>query len=205
MERLSKDINKIEKSVARYIYIKYIQEKGTAPALENGAARTDASSDAGSDAGSDASSDAGSDSNSDADDDEDTVEIELSKPKPKPKTKKARPKILDKAAYTAYQKNIFHQSRSCFTLNQDDLIREDIRIMTLADEAYEEHPSEFKVGDFELPPDVLRCSFIRKHHHRYYRCRNQIMNKDSDVCKKHENSENIYYDNYNDLLEKLIT
>jgi len=196
MERLSKDINKIENSVARYIYIKYIQERATVSEQANiDAARADVGSDASSDSNSDV----------DDDDDEDTVEIELSKPKPKPKTKVARPKILDKVAYTAYQKNIFHQSRSCFTLNQDDLIREDIRIMTLADEAYEEHPSEFKVGDFELPPDVLRCSFIRKHHHRYYRCRNQIMNKDSDVCKKHENSENIYYDNYNELLEKLIT
>ena len=76
--------------------------------------------------------------------------------------------------------------------------------MTLANEAYEENSREFKLGDFELPPDVLRCSFIRKHHHRYYRCRNPNMNKDSDVCKKHENSENIYYDNYNDLLEKII-
>jgi hypothetical protein len=180
MERLSQEINKIENSVARYIYIKYIQERDSrVPEQANSdAARADA---------------ARTDANN-----SETTEIELSKPKP-------RPKILDKAAYAAFQKNIFHQSRSCFTLNQDDLIREDIRIMALADEAYEEHPSNFKVGDFELPPDVLRCSFIRKHHHRYYRCRNQIMNKDSDICKKHENKENIYYDNYNDLLEKLIT
>ena len=114
-----------------------------------------------------------------------------------------KPKVLDKTAYTIYRKNIFHQSRSCFALNQNDLIREDIQIMTFADKAYEEHPDEFKVGDFDLPPNVLRCSFIRKHHHRYYRCKNKIMNNDTDICKKHENRENIYYDNYNDLLDSL--
>jgi hypothetical protein len=132
-------------------------------------------------------------------DDNKAKKLELSTPKHKPTI----PKVVDKVLYTIYCKNIFHQSRSCFTLNQNDLIREDIQIMTLADKTYAENPSAFKIGDFKLPPDVLRCSFIRKHHHRYYRCRNQIINKDSDICKKHENSENIYYDNYNDLLEAL--
>ena len=200
MDRLSKDINLLENSIAKYIYIKYIQERATAPEAPT---TVDIETSRGRDIDSSSSSD--------DDDDDETNEAELSNAKTKDKTKAktkakmARPKVLDKIAYAAYQKNIFHQSRSCFTLNQDEIIREDIRIMTLADKAYEEHPSNFTVGDFDLPPDVLRCSFIRKHHHRYYRCKNQIMNKDSDICKKHENCENIYYDNYNDLLEKLIT
>jgi hypothetical protein len=188
MEKLSRDINSLENSVAKYIYIKYIQEHALDQVFEN----------------KDSSSSSSSSSyDNDNNDNNDNNVVKPLKPKQKPNIKVARLKVLDKTAYTIYCKNIFHQSRSCFALNQDDLIREDIRIMRLADKAYEEHPVEFKVGDFELPPDILRCSFIRKHHHRYYRCRNQIMNKDNDICKKHENSENIYYDNYNDLLESL--
>jgi hypothetical protein len=199
MDRLSRDINRLENSVARYIYIKYIQDRAAEPTVEPTVVKDD-------------SSDGGSSSYSS--DDEAMEEVEdpqLPKSKPKPKLKAkaklkakvARPKVLDKVAYTIYRKNIFHQSRSCFALNQNDIIREDIRVMELADKAYEKHPNAFNVGDFELPPDVLRCSFIRKYHHRYYRCRNKIINKDSDICKKHENSENIYYDNYIDLLESL--
>ena len=184
MEKLNRDINSLENRVARYIFIKYIQERSLVPTLENEESSVSSCSN-----------------------DDDINVVESLKPntksKAKPKAKVDRPKILDKTAYTIYCKNIFHQSRSCFTLNQDELIREDIRIMELADKAYEEHPVAFKVGDFDLPPDVLRCSFIRKHHHRYYRCKNQIMNKDNDICKKHEKRENIYYDNYNDLLESL--
>jgi len=189
MEKLRRDINSLENSVAKYIYIKYIQERALDQVFEN------------KDSSSSSSSSSCSSSCSSSSSDNDDKVAEPLKPKQKPKIKVARPKVLDKTAYTIYCKNIFYQSRSCFALNQEDLIREDIRIMTLADKAYEEHPVEFKVGDFDLPPDVLRCSFIRKHHHRYYRCRNQIINKDK--CKKHENSENIYYDNYNDLLELL--
>lgn len=146
MDKLSQDINRLENNVARYIYIKYIQDKTIE--LSNA---TQESSDATTDANS--------------------------------KVKVVRPKVLDKFAYTIYRKNIFYQSRNCFALNQNDLIQEDIRIMKLADKAYEKHPANFKVLDFDLLPDVLRCSFIRKHHHRYYRCKNHIMNNDIDICK----------------------
>lgn len=204
MDKLSRDINILENRVARYIYIKYIQEP--APELlpypeladTNIILNTSRKSEL-----NEFSSNASS-STDDNDSDNELENDNASKVKNvKGKNKVLRPKVLDKLAYTLYRKNIFHQSRSCFTLNQNDLIREDIRLMTLADKAYEKHPEIFKTNDYELPPDVLRCSFIRKHHHRYYRCRKTIMNKDSDVCKTHEKSENIYYDNYNDLLESL--
>ena len=213
MDRVSRDINRLENSVARYIYIKYIQDRVADPVVEPVVEAVVEAVEAVVEPvvepvveeaeAKEESSDASSSSSSDDEAIEEAAKdiVEQPKIKTNAKAKVARPKVLDKVAYTIYRKNIFHQSRRCFALNQDEIIREDIRIMTLADKAYEKHPVEFKMGDFELPPDVLRCSFIRKHHHRYYRCRNQIMNKDSDICKKHENSENIYYDNYNDLLE----
>ena len=213
MEKLSRDINSLENRVARYIYIKYIQEPASElipqPDLANPNITMNITSQRVPNEGSGDASSSSDDNASDAsDNNDDDVDIPdkasvVEDVKGKQKKKVIRPKVLDKLAYTIYRKNIFYQSRSCFTLNQNDLIREDIRLMTLADKAYEKHPEIFKLSDYELPPDVLRCSFIRKHHHRYYRCRNPIMNKDSDICKKHENSENIYYDNYNDLLESL--
>lgn len=178
METFQHDINKLENRIARYIYTTYIQEKPVeqVPKTNDSTSACIASSD---------SADGGT---------IDTVKI-------KPKVNRVR--VLDKNAYKIYQKAIFHHSRSCFVLDQSEIIKEDIRIMALADKAYEEQPSNFKVSDYELPPDVLRCSFIRKHHNHYYRCHNKIMNTDSDVCRTHETSDNIYYDNYNDLLEKI--
>lgn len=210
MDRLSRDINSLENSVARYIYIKYIQEQmpehTPTSIIELHKEKDD---------GESSSSSEEEDGNGN-----ETPESEHPIPKTgtgartdamlaagteeKSKKKRPRPKVNDKLAFAMYRRNIFHHPRSCFSLNQEDLIREDLQLMALADTAYEEHPDDFKVADYELPPDVMRCTFIRKHHHRYYRCRNGIMNKDSDVCKKHENSENIYYDNYNDLLDKII-
>lgn len=207
MEKLRRDINNLEKCIAKYIYIKYIQEQvSEVEAIHILNTHEIYGIDKKlSDFSSYFNDNASNVSDNNDDELENDKALVVQNIKVKLKNTVISPKVLDKLAYTVYCKNIFHQSRSCFTLNQNDLIREDIRLMTLADKAYEEHPAEFKLGNFDLPPDVLRCSFIRKHHHRYYRCRNPIMNKDSDICKKHENSENIYYDNYNDLLEKIDT
>jgi hypothetical protein len=206
MNTTSRNINSLENSIARYIYIKYIQERQQpdpdtsthsintiAIAADNRTYNEDepASSD-----------DSSSSENEHIDNPVDTQQASAPA-SAQASARKIRPKVLDKATYSLYRKNIFHQPRACFTLNQDDLIREDLQTMALADAAYETHPADFKLGNFALPPDVLRCSFIRKYHHRYYRCRKVIMNKDSDICKKHENNENIYYDQYNDFLEKM--
>jgi hypothetical protein len=110
---------------------------------------------------------------------------------------------INKKKYKIYLQNIFEFKRKCFVLNQEDIIRDDLKTMNIADKALERNPDKFNVSNFDIPPDILRCSYIRKYHHRYYRCKNRISNDDSDVCKTHENSENIYYDNYNDILEQL--
>ena len=200
MDRVSRDINRLENSVARYIYIKYIQDRVADPIVESVEAVVD------SVVAKEESSDASSSSSDNEAIEEATKDIvEQPTIKVNTKAKVARPKVLDKVSYTIYRKNIFHQSRKCFTLDQNAIIREDTRLMNIADAAYDKNPETFKVSEYDIPPDVLRCSFIRKHHHRYYRCRNTIMNKDSDICKKHETHENIYYDNYNDLLDKIIT
>lgn len=112
-------------------------------------------------------------------------------------------KIQDKYRYILFKKNILTQKRSCAVISQEEILQEDIHTMNIADKAYERNPKEFKLGNFDIPPDVLRCSFIRKNHHRYIRCKNPISCDDSDVCKKHEECENIYLDIYNNLLETL--
>jgi hypothetical protein len=198
MDRVSHDINRLENSVARYIYLKYIQDRMADPESVEAVADSVVVKEESSDASS-------SSSNNEAIEVETKDIVEQPTIKVNTKAKVARPKVLDKVSYTIYRKNIFHHSRSCFILDQNAIIREDVRLMSLADTAYDKNPEKFKISEYDIPPDVLRCSYIRKHHHRYYRCRNTIMNKDSDVCKKHETRENIYYDNYNDLLEKIDT
>ena len=196
MDGLSRDINSLENSVARYIYIKYIQDRIIVPEAE-------VQSEVQSIIEKGDSSDS-QDASSSSEDDESNEDKKKDTSGLGEKTKKVRPKVLDKLEYNIYRKNVFHQSRKCFALDQNAIVREDVRVMKIADAAYDKNPEKFKISDYELPPDVLRCSFIRKHHHRYYRCRNMIMNKDSDICRTHETRENIYYDNYNDLLEQII-
>lgn len=186
MEKLSRDINLLENSVAKYIYIKYIQDRLIVP---NAEADENTKSQPISEKNKSSYSNS---ANSSSEGDESL------------KRKEIIPKIIDMLAYNIYRKNVFYQSRKCFTLDQKAIIREDLQSMEIADTAYDKNPDKFQVSDYELPPDALRCSFIRKYHHRYYRCRNIIMNKDSDICKKHKTHENIYYDNYNDLLKQII-
>lgn len=176
MDDISRQINKLENRIARYIFLKYIQEPVAQSQTVSHQQQTEISNE--------------SESFSSCDKEDVHINSHV-------KTK------IDKAAYNVFRKEIFQQKRSCFAITQAHIIKDDIYTMQIADRAYERNPRDFKVSNFDIPPDVLRCSFIRKHHHRYYRCRHTISNNDSDVCKKHENSENIYYDQYNDLLESL--
>ncbi len=157
MDNLKNDIERVEKSVIKYIYLKYIQDLPLSEVLVE------------------------------------SVNLDV----------KRTNKILNKDAYKNYSKNILTLKRKCNIIDQKELIREDMELMAISDKAYESNPREFKASNFDILPDILRCSFIRKHHHRFSRCRNRISNDDSDVCKKHEESENIYLDAYNELLEKL--
>jgi hypothetical protein len=97
---------------------------------------------------------------------------------------------------------VFDLERHSFRILQEDVLKEDLKQMTIADKAYELNPTNFNTKEYDCLPDVLRCTYIRKHKHRYYRCQNKTINDDHDICKKHENSENIYIDKYNELLEK---
>ena len=109
-------------------------------------------------------------------------------------------KVFDNKIYKIYLRTIFDYDRHLFRISQDNVFEEDLKQMRLADKAYENNPKEFKFNDFKSYPDILRCTFIIKHKHRYYRCKNKVINDDNDICKKHENVENIYIDKYNDLL-----
>ena len=110
-------------------------------------------------------------------------------------------KKFDNKLYKLYLQRIFDLERHSFRILQEDVLREDLKNMAIADKAYELNPKNFNPMEYDSLPDVLRCSFIRKYKHRYYRCKNKIINDDSDICKKHENSENIYIDKYNELLD----
>ena len=212
MDELTKQLRKLENDIVRYIYIKYFQID---PILSTEATEaTEAITNELPDLAN--KNDSNDDSNkesedSDLEDESKTIEqskvivddkIQKQVIHKKQKTKSTR-KIFDKEHYKAFKKNIFAQTRSCAVLNQYDIIKDDLRTMEIADKAYERNPKEFKISNFDIPPDVLRCSFIRKHHHRLYRCKNRISNDDSDLCKKHEECENVYYDKYNELLEQL--
>ncbi len=196
MEKLVKEFNCIENSVARYIYLKYIQHTEIQSItnisnINNNTLEHD-------------------DTNEENTDEESNI-TETENPSATTQSttianehNQSKVKIRDKKIYRLYLKNIFNHKRKCFVINQEDLIHDDLRTMEIANKAYERNPKEFKISNFNLPPDVLRCSFIRKHNHRYYRCKNRISGDDSDVCKKHEEHENIYYDKYNELLEQFL-
>jgi len=104
--------------------------------------------------------------------------------------------------YKLYLQKIFDLERHSFRILQDDVLKEDLKNMAIADKAYNINPKNFNPKDYNSLPDVLRCTYIRKYKHRYYRCHNKIINDDNDICKKHENCENIYIDKYNELLEQ---
>ena len=104
--------------------------------------------------------------------------------------------------YKLYLQKIFDLERHSFRILQDDVLKDDLKNMAIADKAYNINPKNFNPKDYNSLPDVLRCTYIRKYKHRYYRCHNKIINDDNDICKKHENCENIYIDKYNELLEQ---
>ena len=49
----------------------------------------------------------------------------------------------------------------------------------------------------------MKNNNIRNYKNKLIRCKNSIMNKDEDVCKRHSTTPNIYWDNYNKLLESI--
>ena len=88
-------------------------------------------------------------------------------------------------------------------ITQKESLETDLQNMEIADEEYDKDPVKFKIRQFDSLPDIKRCSFIRKHKNKYKRCANGIINDDSDMCYKHIESKNMYWDSYCKALEEI--
>ena len=95
---------------------------------------------------------------------------------------------------------IFIKNRKCI-ITQIDILEIDLAKLKIVDTIYNTDPSRFRIRDYDCLPDVKRCTFIRKHKNKYIRCCNLNMNDDEDVCYRHINIDNIYWDTYNKILE----
>ena len=104
--------------------------------------------------------------------------------------------------YKVYTAKIFSKERK-HIINQNDILIEDLDNMTLADDKYESDPTSFQRQKNNSYPDIKRCSYIRKHKHKLIRCKNSIMSNVEDMCSHHEDKPNIYWDSYNELVEKI--
>lgn len=147
MDKLTSDIKNIENNIAKYIYIKYIQNSN--------------------------------------------IDSEFNSSS-----------VIDNDLYKTYLKTIFQGQRQSRITQHETLIN-DLNEMKFADTVYNIKGDNYNIHDFNSLPDILRCTYIRKIKHRYYRCKNHVCDNDSDVCKKHKNIENIYFDKYNDLIQKI--
>ncbi len=130
--------------------------------------------------------------------------------------------------YKIYLQKIFDVKRIKFRICQQDIIKEDLKRMSISDIAYNFNPTNFKPKDYDILPNILRCTYIRKHKNKYYRCLNKHIqinntpvkndtldetlddneyNEDEDddkLCAIHDNFYNIYLDKYITLI-KLYT
>jgi hypothetical protein len=183
MDIISNDIKRIENSIAKYIFKKYIMSK---PISNKQINNRDSSS----------NSNSNNDSNNDSNSDNGIKDVILDETNINVSNK------FNNKLYKLYCQQIFDLERHSFRILQDDVIKEDLKQMTIADKAYDINPKEYNINNNDILPDVLRCTYIRKYKNRYYRCKNKVINDDYDVCKKHENTENIYIDKYNQLLEQ---
>jgi hypothetical protein len=213
MESLTKDFKKIEMDIARYIFKKYISISITSSSSTN-AATVDASISESDNVQAEIDLELGmnhNDENSDTSDSEVNDIIEPNEPNESNELNKdniderIERGIHNNKEYKKYFKTIFHRDRTTGVLNQITELKKDLDDMAKADSAYTRNADKFNPTLYDSLPDVMRCTYIRKHHHRYYRCKNKIANDDSDVCKKHLECENIYFDNYNDLVESITS
>ncbi len=106
--------------------------------------------------------------------------------------------------YKQYLNTIFSVERPAI-ITQKESLETDLQNMEIADEAYDIDPKNFKVRQYDSLPDIKRCSFIRKHNNKYIRCANCILNADLDLCYKHIDCINMYWDRYCEVLEKIDT
>jgi len=105
-------------------------------------------------------------------------------------------------SYVSFVNKIFSLERPRI-ITQKESLETDLSNMEIADEEYDKDPKEFKTSQFDSLPDIKRCSFIRKHKNKYKRCANGIVNDDSDMCYKHIESKNMYWDKWCKVLEEI--
>ena len=164
---LSKQMNKLENYIAKYIYKKYI-EINTSSHIDNDIS------------------------------DSDTIEDELEEDLTYIYSK--RP--INPIDYKLYKDRIFEKDRTSI-INQDEVLKDDLKKIKESDSNYNKKPLLFKKDKNNSYPDSKRCSYIRKYKNKLIRCKNCIINDDEDICFQHEDSPNIYWDKYSELLEKI--
>ena len=101
-----------------------------------------------------------------------------------------------------FLKTIFNIERPRI-ISQKESLETDLYNMEIADKEYDKDPKNFKIRQYGSIPDIKRCSFIRKHKNKYKRCKINVMNDDSDICYKHIDSPNIYWDRYCEVLDEI--
>ena len=169
IDMLSKQMNKLENYVTKYIYKKYIE--------------IDTSS---------------STNNINTTDTPDTTDDELEEDLTYIYSKKPK-NLID---YKVYKDRVFGKDRKGI-IKQEDQLKDDLKKIKQADIAYNKKPLLFKKCKTNSYPDSKRCTYIRNYKNKLIRCKNNIINDNEDICFKHEDSPNIYWDSYIELLEKL--
>ena len=110
-------------------------------------------------------------------------------------------KPINTEDYKLYTDKIFNKERK-HIINQNDILIADLENISLADDEYESNPTLFHRQQNNSYPDIKRCTYIRKHKNKLIRCKKHIINDDEDICSLHEDTPNIYWDMYNELIEK---
>jgi len=111
--------------------------------------------------------------------------------------------IYNTEKYKIYLNIIFSIERPAI-ITQKESLEINLQNMEIANKAYDINPANFKIRDYDSLPDIKKCSFIRKHKNKYKRCENGILNVDSDMCYKHINSINMYWDRYCKVFEEFV-
>lgn len=178
LELLVKSLNKLENYTAKYIYKKYIE---TQEVPTSATATPETATPATATPATSVSS---------VETDTPDTEFKYSK------------KPNNNEEYKLFTDKIFATQRK-HIIKQNDILEEDLDNIALADDEYENDPGQFHRRQTNSYPDIKRCSFIRKHKHKLIRCKNSIINDDEDMCSRHEDKPNIYWDSYNELVDKI--
>jgi hypothetical protein len=121
-------------------------------------------------------------------------------------------KVLNKDDFKEYLDTIFVKQRPRL-ITQDDIIEKEINDINLADAKYDDlqettktqltSETRFPRSETKSYPDTMRCNFIIKRKNKYKRCGNKVFSNDIEYCRKHATQSNIYYDKYDELLDKI--